>query len=320
MQVTRHRLCCLPPGRTHLPIKEGMRTGGALGGGSGQPELPHAGPAAFLLGGVGSGREGGCPAVLKEEAWEGRLCPLSHWLVASVRGALWAWPAVRCWQHMGGCWHGRGSWWRSGAVESGHGGGGGHSMPPWRARLPPTPRPRALVLWVPFPSLGAAGSVWEDCRAHACEIRWQQGLGPSRRGPRQFDLGLAPTERVEATPSSQDCGARAQLGLEKAGGRLREGLWAAATRGRAWARGVRPGCRAGCPPARGKVTREGAPCGAGGEAQPQPQPQATPCRAAGCPAEGALAPPIPRSLFFLVIDCLISCLCERKQISSNLQQ
>lgn len=50
-----------------------------------------------------------------------------------------------------------------------------------------------------------------------------------------FNLGLVPTERVEATLSSQDCCARAQLGLEKAGGRLREGLWGAATRGRAWA-------------------------------------------------------------------------------------
>lgn len=32
MQVSRHRLCCLPPGRAHLPTKEGMtRRRGSLG-------------------------------------------------------------------------------------------------------------------------------------------------------------------------------------------------------------------------------------------------------------------------------------------------
>lgn len=54
---------------------------------------------------------------------------------------------------------------------------------------------------------------------------------------------------------------------------------------------------------------------------PRPSPATLqPCRAAQWPAEGVLAPPIPSVRPFLVIDRLISSLCERKQISSNLQQ
>lgn len=39
MQLARHRPCCLPPSRAHLPSKEGMRTGRRLLGrsGSGKP-------------------------------------------------------------------------------------------------------------------------------------------------------------------------------------------------------------------------------------------------------------------------------------------
>lgn len=188
------------------------------------------------------------------------------------------------------------------AAHGGTAGGGGLVVEVWgrgewaRGRQG---HPWAHLLWAPSPSLWSGVRVCGGgtYRADACEIRRQQGLGPSRRGPRQFDLGLVPTERVEATlsplttvpgPSLEKAGASQ---LRACGVLPLEGGWAPETRGQA--AGWLPTCPslAATPACHGE-------CGLGGKVMSRwGKPSPTPCREAGCPAEGALAPVIPPPSF-----------------------